>query len=431
MAELNPNIILSGQPFNALASISAGAQAADQLNTLDRQNALADLYKTQGAGIASGDQGALNALAALDPTAALGVQKDRLGMDATRQNMANDQARLRIMNAQESRAASEYAAGLDEKSRAAQAAQIEDAVKMGMAIPDEATWDQTMGRMEPSLVGQFGNRQVLANRYMDMADILKGQNGPTPLSAQGKVQADINSGILPQGTPLSSGGVTVNTGDNSGAFQKKSDEQAATRYNDYITSADQATQVMGDLQSLTQIGTQIKTGKGAQAMAMIGPYAQALGINVDGLDAAQAYQSIVNRMAPNMRPVGSGASSDRDVSIFMSSLPGLGNTPGGNELIQSTLQAVQKHNIAAGEIANDVVSGKIQWQEGDRRIRALGNPYEGFNDKVKALDSGTQPTAKAAQPQANMSRVTTDADYDALPSGATFIDPNGVTRRKP
>ena len=40
---------------------------------------------------------------------------------------------------------------------------------------------------------------------------------------------------------------------------------------------------------------------------------------------------------------------------------------------------------------------------------------------------GASPATGGAQ----MPRITSDADYDALPSGAQFIDPDGVLRRKP
>ena len=62
--------------------------------------------------------------------------------------------------------------------------------------------------------------------------------GPKPLSAPGKVQADINAGVLPPGTELRSPQVVVNTGEQNGprpivdkpskGFQRVWDEQRQT-----------------------------------------------------------------------------------------------------------------------------------------------------------------------------------------------------------
>ena len=163
---LDPSIILQGQGVNALGILDASnrmaAQQKDALHTQGYRNMLA----TSGAGIMAGDQGALNALAGYDPAAALGIQGQRQEMDYRSQQMA-------ALSAEEKRQAEEYARGLSAQERAAEAAQIEEAVKMGLMIPDAATWDQQMATMAPELVGQFANRQALAGKYMSMAEVLK------------------------------------------------------------------------------------------------------------------------------------------------------------------------------------------------------------------------------------------------------------------
>mgnify|MGYP000650381311 CR=1 FL=1 len=85
---MDASIILGGQQIDVLGAMDRGRAAAENQINLSRQNALAQLYKTQGAGIMAGDQGALNALAGFDPNAALGVQQNLLGMQATKQDMA-------------------------------------------------------------------------------------------------------------------------------------------------------------------------------------------------------------------------------------------------------------------------------------------------------------------------------------------------------
>lgn len=85
---LDAGIILGGQAPDVLGAMDRGRQAAESQINLSRQNALAQLYKTQGAQIMAGDQGALNALAGFDPNAAIGVQSNLLGVQAQKQDLA-------------------------------------------------------------------------------------------------------------------------------------------------------------------------------------------------------------------------------------------------------------------------------------------------------------------------------------------------------
>lgn len=184
---------------------------------------------------------------------------------------------------------------------------------------------------------------------------------------------------------------TVNTGSNTSEFTKKSDEAAATRLGTVVEEGRQASNLMGDLQNLADLGTQINTGLGAQAMVSMGPYAEALGIKIDGLAPAQAYQSIIDRLAPQMRPPGSGASSDFDARQFLSSLPGMRNTPQGNEVINLTMQAVQDVKMQAAEIARMAQTGEIRWQDAESQIAKLPNPYAQFK-RYQSENKTASPT---------------------------------------
>lgn len=115
---LNPSIILAGQPVDAIGAMGRGTELAAQTNALRTQNDLANLYRTQGAGILAGDQGALNALAGIDPMSALQVQSTRQGirMNEEQLKLSYENARLRGL---------EYAATLDERARQEEAAKLE------------------------------------------------------------------------------------------------------------------------------------------------------------------------------------------------------------------------------------------------------------------------------------------------------------------
>lgn len=174
---MNTSIPMMGRGPDILGAIDSGNMAAARQNQFMRENALAQLYQDQGAQIAAGDQNALNALARFDPTAAIGVQDARLGMDAKRQSMQATQQRMDMLNREEARAVEEYKRGLSAQQAQAEAQKIEDAVKMGLSVQTPQEWDAMMGSVAPDLVGQFGQREALANRYMSIAEILKGQGG--------------------------------------------------------------------------------------------------------------------------------------------------------------------------------------------------------------------------------------------------------------
>jgi hypothetical protein len=157
-------------------------------------------------------------------------------------------------------------------------------------------------------------------------------------------------------------------------FAEKNAEHQSKRFNELIDGGADAKGMISNVQALRDIGSRITTGKTAETTALLGPYAESLGIKIDGLDDIQAYKSIVSRIAPQMRVPGSGTSSDMDVKMFLESLPGLGKTPGGNEIISQTLDAFAQHKIAASEIASRAVSGEISARDAEKELRALPDP---------------------------------------------------------
>lgn len=168
---LDPSIILSGQGVDVIGAMGRGNALAAQVQQGQDQNALRSLYRTQGADILAGKQPALNALAGIDPQAALGIRSSQIDMQAAQQ-------RMDMLTREEQRAIDEYKATKTAAEAQAAAAKIEDAVKMGLAIQDPQTWDAVMSQQAPELVGQFANRQAFAMKYMSMAEALKASQGP-------------------------------------------------------------------------------------------------------------------------------------------------------------------------------------------------------------------------------------------------------------
>lgn len=191
------------------------------------------------------------------------------------------------------------------------------------------------------------------------------------------------------------GGTTINNtmGASESAFSKKGGELQAQRFDEYAQGAVTASQTIGQIDELRRLGTMIETGKATEAMAVIGPYAEMLGVDIQGLPEAQAYQAIVSRLAPTLRVPGSGSTSDFEMQKFIESLPSLGNSPEGNALIEDTLQALAEHKQAAGEIASRALSGDIEPDDAERMIRELPDPMQMWRQQTGGSLGGSRSAA--------------------------------------
>ena len=130
---LNAGIILGGQQPDILGAMDKGRAMAEAQIGLNRQNALAELYRTQGAQIAAGDQNALNALAAFDPNASLGVQGNILGLQAQKQDMQFSAEKMQMIRDESKREAEAALAAQADKLTAEQLAQEQQALSEALS----------------------------------------------------------------------------------------------------------------------------------------------------------------------------------------------------------------------------------------------------------------------------------------------------------
>lgn len=201
-----------------MGAMDAGRLAAESQIGLNRQNALAELYRTQGAGIAAGDQNALNALAQFDPNAALGVQDARLGMDqtrlqmdATRQDMqfsAEKMAMLREESKREAEAAlAAQAATLTAEQLAAEQAALSEALTGGAFFyqnKDKAGYDaflQSKG-LDPAEFPfeAFPAHAASVEGVLDAMKAFAPPEGPKPATEAAKLKADLDAGLIDEAT---------------------------------------------------------------------------------------------------------------------------------------------------------------------------------------------------------------------------------------
>ncbi len=195
-------------------------------------------------------------------------------------------------------------------------------------------------------------------------------------------------------TGLKKAGATQVNVDTKGenAFATKAGQLQATRYDELASDAQSSKQMLSDVATLNELGKNIQTGKLAEAKAAIGPYAQALGIDVKGLSEIQAFEAIVNRVAPSLRVKGSGAQSDYELKNFLKSLPSLGNTPEGNEIATKTMEGLYQNKLAAAEIGSKALAREITPAQADKMLRELPDHMQNYREYLKkSNDAGKKP----------------------------------------
>jgi hypothetical protein len=190
--------------------------------------------------------------------------------------------------------------------------------------------------------------------------------------------------------------VTTNVEKGEDAFAKAAGSAQAKRFDELAGEGQKAKQMVADIDTLNELGKNIGTGKGAEILAKIGPWADSIGVPVKGLSDIQAFEAIVNRVAPSLRVPGSGAQSDYELKNFLKSLPALGNTPEGNAIATSTMKGLQENKIRAAEIGSRALNGEITRPEAEKLLRSLPDPMDSYRAYTKANKQGATAPAKAA-----------------------------------
>jgi uncharacterized membrane protein YgcG len=157
--------------------------------------------------------------------------------------------------------------------------------------------------------------------------------------------------------PVKGSGITIaNTPENKG--MTKFEEAKAAKLVDTLGGyTDAGVKAQSQLDDIAQLEKLLQGGMPTGASAKLIDYFQKeWGVSLgEGADKVAAFQSIISRMAPNMRPTGSGPMSDQDMRGFLQSLPNLAATPEGNAQIIARLRQLAAYNQDVGRIASDAL----------------------------------------------------------------------------
>jgi len=405
---MDAGIILGGQQPDILGAMDKGRAMAESQIGLNRQNALAELYRTQGAQIAAGDQNALNALAGFDPNASLGVQGNILGIQAQKQNMAFSAEEMQMKRdaAKASAAASlqEQAATLTKEQLAQEQQALSEALS-GAAFfyqnKDKAGYDAflTSKGLDPAEFPfeAFPAHAATVEGVLEAMKAFEPAEAPSPIDGAPKGYmfndpANPAAGVapLPGYTPTPDTVVNNNMGEGD-KFYEELDKKAAAMFDTLQTEGIQAGRTLGLINRLDEVIKATPTGGWAAVTQAAGEW----GIDLGGLDEVQGVQALINQIVPQQRQPGSGPMSDADLALFKQSVPRLINQPGGNQIIIETMRGISQYVMQQAEIADAVANREITPAEGRKALRALKNPLENF--AVPKGDAAPAGTGKAAE----------------------------------
>jgi len=229
---------------------------------------------------------------------------------------------------------------------------------------------------------------------------------------------------------IGGGGTSVtvnNNGDavpNDAALMKALGEGEGKAWSGYLDSGTTSSGMVQDLDLLDQIIPMAPQGPVQGRLAGMFP-----GVN----SAADAFTSIVKRVAPTLKTAGSGSTSDIEYDGMLKSLPQLSSRPEANVAISKMMRAKAEINMARASIVRDVQNGQLSVTDGRRKMSEL-DKQSIMTPELKEILANLAPAKTPPAPASNAkqpAKISSDAEYNALPSGATFIGPDGQTRRKP
>lgn len=367
---LDPSIILSAQSPDIIGNFSRGIQTGQQMRQAQTQNRLTDLYQAQGAQIAAGDQNALNALASISPDMALNVQNTRLGMDQTRQSM-------QIQAEQAKRAAAEYAKGLSAEQRAAEAARLERGLKGAeffyqkgdkqgyMQFLQQQGIDSAQFPFEqfPAAAASAGvflealkapaapEYKTVGNQLYQITGTASGKPEPVGSGAgqgmvfrqtmpDGSIVEFGESGLPGQGAGAGQDPQQTATPRDPAQMSKKladSDVAEITRQREIASAAGDLESIAGQMEVLApEIGY---TGFGGE---VYGKVDDLFGVLPGDSGARGAFRSLSTDAQLTFTAKTKGAITEREMALFASAVPSLGQTKEGNAAISQVLRAGAK-----------------------------------------------------------------------------------------
>ncbi|MGX7706311.1 transglycosylase SLT domain-containing protein [Methylobacterium sp. Gmos1] len=281
---------------------------------------------------------------------------------------------------------------------------------------NDYTFNPQTGQWVRAIEGTGGAvRNLTTPEERDAYNIPRAYTGPAQVGADNKVQFPGAGQLGISGQQKAEDAASV-----------KGAQTLVERFDAVGKEGQQGRQDLPLISEMRSLSGDIGTGAAAAIQAKLGEYGIKLGDNAGKIEA---FNALVDRLTPQQRIPGAGATSDFDARMFKGSLPRLINTPEGNALITDTLEAMAKDRIARGDIADRALLGPdrggITAQEAMAQLRALPSIRTPFAQRMQELQKSGKLSAGAPAPNPSGDRRTPGA----LDVGASTVI-EGVTIKR-
>lgn len=212
-----------------------------------------------------------------------------------------------------------------------------------------------------------------------------------------------------------------------GEFEKEFSKDNAKRWGGYIKEGDAAKDRMADINTLRETSRSLGSqGVAANIKLVLGPYAESIGIPVDGLSDIQLWDSVTQKLAPQMRVPGSGSTSDIEFKGMVRAIGKLSNNPEAREKILDTFEAAARNDMARSEIASKLATKEISRSDAEKALRELPDPMTAFR---QWRDKNPDAYAEALKGKSSSSKPKTGLDVDgSLANARAAIAKNPAAR---
>lgn len=169
--------------------------------------------------------------------------------------------------------------------------------------------------------------------------------------------------------------------------------------------------------------------------------AELLGINLSDLSSQEEFRRLTTQVIIDGFSKFKGNLNAKEVQLAENAFANMGTSEEANRRAiamtrAAAEEAIDRRNNILQARDQDGVSEALKWQEGSNeqlkaRAEELFEQMKPAGGVSTERGGRTEPRNAGGGGQDSPVSITSDTDYDALPSGTTFIAPDGTTRRKP
>lgn len=200
-------------------------------------------------------------------------------------------------------------------------------------------------------------------------------------------------------------------------------------------AASQRLTTLNTLSNIISSDKNLTLGFGAETALKAKMALQQLGINVGDLSGAEAIQKLNASLASEMTKALASRPTQFEFKTFLANNPGLLLDKAGNERLIGMFSQLAKREADIGKLAR---KNQENWSAWDSVVENYDKSHpiiDPVTKKVLSSDSiiapGPAKSASTAGSAQAATMISSKADYDRLPSGASFTGPDGKPWRKP